>query len=124
MRLDRIWNLLWRVAYEIHQRAQLWLFDAVGRLKLKAESFLRCLAEKLHGHLVLWWEILWHLLVALPFCEIINERYRMAADRLFLEEVAQVYYDWHATEGTVQLVILAFLDTPSFASSMKAAIEQ
>ena len=42
----------------------------------------------------------------------------------FLEEVAQVYYDWHATEGTAQLVILAFLDGPSCATPMEAAIEK
>ena len=43
---------------------------------------------------------------------------------LFLEEVAQVYYDWHATEGAAQLVILAFLDRPSYATPMEAAIEK
>ena len=42
----------------------------------------------------------------------------------FLEEVAQVYDDWHAAEGTAQLVILVFLDTPFNATPMEAAIEK
>ena len=42
----------------------------------------------------------------------------------FLEEVAQVYYDRHATEGTAQLVILAFVDHPFRATPMEAAIEK
>ena len=29
----------------------------------------------------------------------------MAADGFFLEEVAKVYQDWHATEGTLQFVV-------------------
>ena len=93
VRLDFIWNLFGRIADEFHKCAQLWLFDAIGRLKLKAESLLRCLAEKLHGHLVFWGEVLGHPLAALSFFEIINERNGMAADGLFLEEVTQVYYD-------------------------------
>ena len=80
-----MWNLLWRIADEIHQRAQLGLFDAVGRLKLKAEPFNWRLAENFHGLLELGREILGHLLLlaALPFFEIINERYGVAADRFF-----------------------------------------
>ena len=34
-----MWNFPWWIADEIHKRAQFWLFDAVGRLKLKAEPF-------------------------------------------------------------------------------------
>ena len=124
VRLDLMWNLLWRIADEIHQRAQLWLFYAVGRLKFKAEPFNGRLAENFHGLLELGREILGHLLAALPFFEIIDERYGVAADGFFLEEVAQVYYDWHATEGTAQLVILVFLDRPSHATPMEAAIEK
>ena len=83
VRLDLMWNLLWRLAGEIHQRAQLWLFDAVGRLKLKAEPLNGRLAENFHGLLELGREILGQLLPALPFFEIIDERYGVAADGIF-----------------------------------------
>ena len=73
MRLDLLWNFLWRSADEIHKRAQLRLFDAVGGLKFKAEPFLGRLAENPHGLLELWREILGHLLAALPLNEIIDE---------------------------------------------------
>ena len=63
--------------------AQLWLFDAVGRLKFKAEPFNGRLAENFHGLLELGREILGHLLAALPFFEIIDERYGVAADGFF-----------------------------------------
>ena len=119
-----MWNLLWRSANEIHKRAQLRLFDAVGGLKFKAEPFNGRLAENFHGLLVLGRVFLGHLHAALPFFEIIDERYGVAADGFFLKEVAQVYYDWHATEGTAQLVILAFLDRPSRATPMEASIEK
>ena len=121
---DLLWNPSRRSSDELHKCAQLWFFDAVGRLKLKAVPFFGRLAENFHGLLELGREILGHLLAALPFFEIIDERYGVAADGFFLEEVAQVYYDWHATEGTAQLVILAFLDRPSYATPMEAAIEK
>ena len=44
--------------------------------------------------------------------------------QMALEEVTQVYYDRHSTESTPQLVILAFLDRPSYATPLEAAIEK
>ena len=42
----------------------------------------------------------------------------------FLQEVAEVYHDWHATEGSVQFVVLGLIHIPSRAAAMKAAEEQ
>ena len=122
MRSNLRWNLSRRSSNESHKRPQLWLLDAVGNLKLKAEPLNGRLTESLHGLLILGREILGHLLAVLPFFEIIDERYG-TPDGFLLEEVAQVYDDWHATEGTAQLVIFAFFDTPSCATPMEAAIE-
>ena len=63
------------------------------------------------------------LVSGISFFEVINERDGMAAGGLFLEEGAEVYHDWQATEGTLQCVVLGLIHTPSRAAAMKAAEE-
>ena len=77
VRLDLMWNLLWRFAGEVHQRAQLWLFDAVGRLKLWASGRkLSWPAGTRAGNSRA-------SSCCAPFHEIIDERYGVAADGFF-----------------------------------------
>ena len=44
--------------------------------------------------------------------------------RFLLEEVADVYHDWHSAEGAAQLVVFGFIDVPSGAAAMKTTEEQ
>ena len=40
-----------------------------------------------------------------------------------LEEIAKVYYNWHAAKGPLQFVVVAFFNTPPRAAAMKTAEE-